>query len=72
VKTLALARFFASGLGRGLRIVAGLVLAVVGIAAGGWWLLLAALGVVFVAVGALNICLLAPLFGGPLVGRRAR
>jgi hypothetical protein len=68
VSAVGVARFFASGWGRGLRIFAGVVLAVLGVASGGWWLVLTALGVVFVAVGAVNICLLAPLFGGPLRG----
>jgi len=67
---MGVARFFAGPGGRGVRIAAGVALAIVGFPAGGWWLLLVALGVVFVVVGAANVCLLAPLFGGPLDGRR--
>lgn len=68
---MAVARFFASWLGRGIRIVAGLVLVALGVRLGAWWLLLAALGAIFVIVGIVNVCLLAVLFGGPFNGRRA-
>lgn len=68
---MGLARFMASTAGRLLRVVAGVVLIWVGLASvggtGGW--ILAVVGLVFVAVGVFNICLLAPLFGGPLRGR---
>ena len=70
MKVLALMRFSASGAGRGIRMLAGVVLALIGVAAGGWWLLLTLLGLVFIGVGAANLCLLAPLFGGPVDGRR--
>lgn len=70
LKALSLVRFLASGVGRGIRILAGVALALIGVAAGGWWLLLTLLGLVFIVVGAANLCLLAPLFGGPVDGRR--
>jgi hypothetical protein len=51
--------------GRIARIAIGVVLIVVGLAIGHWWALLALLGVVPLAAGALNICLLSPFFGRP-------
>ncbi|MFV0258280.1 MAG: YgaP-like transmembrane domain [Acidimicrobiales bacterium] len=62
-------RFMSGPIGRGVRVVVGVVLVVLGIAAGnvGGWIL-ALVGAVFVLTGALNICLLAPLFKGPLKG----
>lgn len=68
---LTAVRLLSSGLGRGIRIVAGLILLGVGLTYSGWLLLVAALGVVFIVLGGANICLLAPLFGAPLVGSRA-
>jgi hypothetical protein len=64
---MGVARFFASALGRWLRALVGLAL-IVG-TLGGWPLWVGIVGVLFVVVGAANICLLAPLFGGPLRGR---
>jgi hypothetical protein len=63
--------FMESGAGRLLRMVVGVALMDVGIAfVGGFWGgALVAVGVVFFAVGALGICLLAPLFGYTLTGK---
>ena len=69
---MGFAKFMASGAGRGLRAIAGIVLIVVGAVAGGGWLVLSAVGIVFVAVGVFDFCLLAPLFGQPLRGRDLR
>ncbi|GAC1385868.1 MAG: hypothetical protein NVSMB43_25950 [Pseudarthrobacter sp.] len=57
--------------GRGLRIVAGLVLAGAGLGAvgGAGGILLAAVGAVMIAAGVFNFCLLAPLFHKDLHGR---
>lgn len=57
--------------GRVLRIAAGVVLAVVGLAVVGdlGGVILALLGAVMVAAGVVNFCLLAPLFGIDLKGR---
>jgi membrane protein implicated in regulation of membrane protease activity len=64
---MSVARFFASPAGRLLRLLAGVALIALGVFwAPGW---LAALGGLFVLVALLNVCLLAPLFGGPLSGR---
>ena len=63
------ARFMSSASGRGLRVAAGLVLIGGGIAlgsTGGW--VIAVIGVVPLAAGALNVCLLGPLLGAPLHG----
>lgn len=67
---MAFAKFMSAGLGRGIRIVAGLVLIVLGVATNAWWL--AVIGAVPLLAGALDVCLFAPLFGGPLKGAEAR
>lgn len=68
---MGLARFMASGLGRGIRVVAGLALIGYGLmvmkGTGGY--VLGAVGVVFLASGALNFCGLAPLLGAPFFGK---
>jgi hypothetical protein len=64
--------FFSSIAGRWVRAVVGLALIGVAAALGGTWWLLAVLGAVFVLVGALDVCLLAPLAGRPLKGSRFR
>ena len=66
------AQFMASGAGRALRAVAGIALIVVGAVLGGAWWGLGAVGLVFVAVGVFDVCLLAPLFGQPLSGKQVR
>ncbi|HZK58472.1 MAG TPA: YgaP-like transmembrane domain [Cryobacterium sp.] len=65
-------KFLASTAGRWTRAIVGVVLVVLGIALGAWWWLLAALGAVFIAVGAFDVCLLAPLAGKPLQGQKLR
>ena len=70
-------QFMASGFGRGLRIVAGLaiigggvyLLTVGSIVAG---IILAVVGLVPFLAGAFDYCILAPLFGYPLSGAKAR
>ena len=61
------ARFMSSSFGRILRMLAGLALIVVGLAAvhGAVGLILAVVGVVVFAAGLFNFCIFAPLFGGP-------
>ena len=68
----SLVRFMATGAGRGLRVVAGVALGVAGGMLGGGWWALTAVGVVFVVVGAANVCLLAPLAGLPVRGSQVR
>lgn len=70
---MALINFLASTNGRWVRGLLGAVLLVLAFVVGGTvgWVL-GLVGVVFVAVGVLDVCLLAPLFGKPLRGRDFR
>lgn len=67
-------QFMASSTGRLARVVAGIALIVIGLfvlgGTGGY--VLAAVGLVPLAAGALDICLFAPLFGQPLRGTEIR
>jgi hypothetical protein len=77
---MAFARFMSGPLGRGLRIVAGIALAVLGVVLalsgeagaviGG--IALVAVGGVFFYAGAANVCFIAPLIRAPFHGRDAR
>ena len=71
---MAFAKFMSSGLGRGVRIVAGIALIALGLAAGGTAGIVAAvIGVVPLAAGVLDVCLIgALLFGTPLKGADVR
>jgi len=64
--------FMSSTAGRATRAGAGVVLLVVGLVAGGGWIALAVVGVVFIAVGVFDVCLLAPLFKQPFSGKAVR
>jgi len=64
--------FMSSTAGRATRVIAGVALIVVGAVVGGGWLALAVVGVVFVAVGVFDVCLLAPLFKEPFSGKAVR
>ena len=67
---MAFARFMSSPVGRALRMFVGLAFILVGLALQspiGW--VLAVLGLVPLAAGAFNLCLLAPLLGAPFSGR---
>ena len=68
---MGLARFMASGLGRGIRVVAGLALIGYGLMVmkGTNGYIMAAAGLVPLALGALNICVLGPLLGAPFSGK---
>jgi hypothetical protein len=65
-------QFMASTIGRGIRILAGLALIVVGIALGGGWWALAVVGLVPLLAGAFDVCIFNPLFHQPLSGRVVR
>jgi hypothetical protein len=67
-------KFMSSGFGRGLRIIVGLALIVIGMfsVGGTGGFILAVVGAVPLLAGALDVCLFAPLFGGPLKGAEAR
>ena len=71
---MGFAKFMSSGLGRGVRIVVGLALIVIGLFSmgGTGGLILAVVGAVPLMAGVLDVCLFAPLFGGPLKGAEAR
>ncbi|HZL81289.1 MAG TPA: DUF2892 domain-containing protein [Demequina sp.] len=69
----ALLNFLASQTGRYVRSGLGVILLVLAFVAGGAWAwVLGVLGVVFLLVGILDVCLLAPLFGKPLRGKEFR
>jgi len=71
---MGFAKFMSSGLGRGLRIVVGLTLIVIGLfsVGGTGGIILAIVGAVPLLAGIFDVCLFAPLFGGPLKGAEAR
>ena len=71
---MGFAKFMSSGLGRGLRIVVGLALIVIGLfsVGGTGGIILAVVGAVPLVAGVLDVCLFAPLFGGPFKGADAR
>lgn len=71
---MSFAKFMSSGLGRGVRIVAGILLIVIGLAAGGTGgIVLAVVGVVPLLAGLLDVCLIgALLFRTPLKGADVR
>ncbi len=62
------ARFMSSPAGRLLRILAGIVIIFVGLYAikNAWSYVISVIGLVPLVAGVANVCLLAPLFGGPL------
>ncbi len=57
--------FMERPIGRSLRAIAGIALVAIGLALGGGWLVLAVVGLVPLAAGAFDFCLLAPLFHEP-------
>lgn len=63
-------RFMSTTLGRGARIIAGAAMVIGGLVAGGaaGWVV-AVVGLVPLAAGLADVCLLAPLFHAPLRGR---
>ncbi len=65
------ARFMSSTFGRLLRIVAGLVLIVLGLGLvhGIGGILLAIVGMIPLVAGMFNFCVFAPLFGGPFLAK---
>jgi len=69
---MAILDFLGSQPGRIVRIVAGLALIAAGVLAGGWWLALAAVGLLPLAAGVFDFCVLGPLFRLPFVGPRFR
>lgn len=64
--------FIGSQPGRIVRVGAGLALIAAGVLLGGGWLALAVLGLVPLAAGAFDFCLLGPLFRLPFIGSKFR
>ncbi len=68
---MAFAKWMASGTGRALRVLAGLVLIAAGIYIQGvWGWVIAVVGIVPVLAGVFNLCLIGPVLGAPFSGRR--
>lgn len=66
---MALVGFMISPAGRLARIVAGVALIAVGfVVQGAGGIVISVVGIVPIAAGALNVCLLGPLFGADLRG----
>lgn len=71
---MAFSAFMATPAGRSIRILVGIALIVIGLAAvegtPGW--IIAAVGVLPIALGAFNVCLIALVLGAPFSGRDAQ
>ncbi len=69
---MEMAKFMASTAGRVGRVIFGLVLIALGVGyfggVGGW--ILAVIGLVPIAAGVLNVCLMSPLLGAPFWGAK--
>ncbi len=65
---MSFSKFMSTGLGRSIRVAAGVVLIVLGFVGGGGWITLSIVGVVPLVAGLMNVCLLAPLMGQPFRG----
>lgn len=65
-------KFLGSTAGRWTRGIVGLALVGLGVLLGGLWLILSAVGLVVFLAGAIDFCLLAPLFGKPFNGAKLR
>ncbi|MCL6645095.1 MAG: DUF2892 domain-containing protein [Dehalococcoidia bacterium] len=70
---MGLATFMASTAGRLLRVVLGIVLIAIGVTIGGpaGWVI-AVIGLVPIAAGVANVCLIGPLIGAPFRGSELR
>jgi hypothetical protein len=68
---MAFARFMSSTVGRAIRIIAGIILIILGLAVvhGAGGVIIAIVGLVPLVAGVLNFCVFAPLFGGPFRGK---
>lgn len=70
---MGFAKFMAGTTGRLIRIIAGVVLILVGlqVVGGTAGIIIAIIGVLPILAGVLNICLIAPLIGAPFSGKDA-
>ncbi|WP_034260976.1 YgaP family membrane protein [Actinospica robiniae] len=64
--------FMSTRPGRTIRILIGLALIAVGVAAGGAWWALAVFGLLPLATGVFNLCPISPLFGRSCRGNGCR
>ncbi len=69
---MSLLSFFATNVGRLTRVIAGVVLVVVGALIGGAGWILAVVGLVPLIAGATDVCVLAPLMGKAFSGKQFR
>ena len=69
---MGLSKFMASTTGRVARVIAGVALIVFGGLLGGGWWALAVVGIVPLAAGTLDVCLLNVVSGQPLSGKAVR
>ena len=70
--SMKFAAFMAGPVGRLARIAIGIVLVVIGLSSGGTGgIILAVVGLVPIAMGVMNRCLLSPLIGAPWRGQDA-
>lgn len=69
---MAFLKFIGSQPGRIVRIAAGLVFIAIGIQAGGGWLALAVVGLLPLAAGVFDLCVLGPLLHLPFQGPKFR
>ena len=67
-------KFMVTGAGRAVRVVAGIVLVVVGLwlVGGTGGVILAVVGLVPLLAGLFDFCVFAPLFGLPFMGKQVR
>lgn len=67
---MAFAQFMATPTGRGIRVVAGIILIALGllVVEGTAGIILVIVGILPVLAGLLNVCLVAPLIGAPFSG----
>lgn len=67
-------KFMVTGMGRAVRVVAGVALVVVGLVVmgGTGGLILAVVGLVPLLAGLFDVCVFAPLFGLPFLGKQVR
>ena len=69
---MGLARFMSGTAGRLMRIIAGVALIAIGASMGGAGWILAAVGVVAITAGVVNVCLIAPILRAPFSGSKLR
>lgn len=69
---MVILKFLGSTAGRWVRGIVGAALLVVGALLGGYWWVLAAVGLIVAAAGILDVCLLAPLARKPVAGPKFR